>query len=92
MVILPTLTLSIIRFSLLVSLLNSEVFVLMLSTKASCDPFITTSFSGFEIPLCLKPLISISKHVDNVSINNAQFPELTLENISVNVDCCFILF
>ena len=64
----------------------------MFSTKASCGPFITISFSGFEILRCLNPFTSMSKPTDNVSTNKAQLPELTPLKISLKEDCCLILF
>ena len=42
---------SITRFSLLMIRLSIEVLVRMFSTKASCEPLTTTSFSGFEMLL-----------------------------------------
>ena len=48
----------------------------MFSTNASCGPFTTISFEGLSTLRCLKPLTSISKATDRVSINNAQFPRI----------------
>ena len=48
----------------------------MFSTNASCGPFTTISLAGLSTLRCLKPLTSMSKASDRVSINNAQFPRI----------------
>jgi len=82
LLIVPTFLFSIIKFSLLTNLLSIDVFVLIFSTKASCEPRITTSFLGVLILLFSYPLTSHTKHVFIVSINKAQFPVFTDDIIS----------
>ena len=89
---LPTFKFSITKFSLLTNLRIRDVFVLIFSTKASCGPLITISLLGFSIPLCLKPLTSISKAISNVSTNKAQLPELIPDIQSSKVETCLIAF
>ena len=74
-----------IRFSLLIILLKSEVFVLRFSTNASCEPFIITSLFGDSTLLCLKPFTSISNAIFIVSTKRTQFPEFTPLNASSNL-------
>ena len=84
LVMLPAHVDSITKFSLFTIRLRRDVLVLMVSTKASCAPWTTTSLFGFETARVWNPLTSMLNAVEIVSIKRAQLPEFTSEIIFSN--------